>query len=105
MRLQCLLLVGIGAIGATLIAADLPEGKGKELVVRSCIGCHKADSFSSYQHTKDEYSAIVVRMAGRGAQANAEEQEIIAGYLAKNFPKVEDPNKVNVNTATAKQME
>ena len=97
-----ILLLGVGA---SLIAGELPEGKGKELVVRSCIGCHKADSFSSYQHSKDEYSAIVVRMAGRGAAVTADEQETIAAYLAKNFPKVEDPNKINVNKATAKEME
>jgi competence protein ComEA len=104
LRLYKLILL-IGLPAATGFAADLPDGKGKELVLRSCVGCHKADSFSSYQHTKEEYSAIAVRMAARGAAANAEEQEIIAAYLAKNFPKLEDPNKINVNKATAKEIE
>ena len=29
----------------------------------------------------------------------------IADYLAKNFPKVEDPSKVNVNKAAAEEIE
>ena len=86
-------------------AADLPEGKGKEIVLRACTGCHKADAFLDYRHTKDEYSAIVVRMGQRGAPANAEELETVAAYLAKNFLKVDDPGKLNVNKASAKEIE
>jgi competence ComEA-like helix-hairpin-helix protein len=41
----------------------------------------------------------------RGARATTEELDAIAAYLTKYFFKVEDPNKVNVNKATAKQIE
>lgn len=85
--------------------ADLPEGKGREVLLRACVGCHKAEAFLEYRHTKDEYSAIVVRMGARGAQATTEELEAIAGYLAKNFPKVDDPTKINVNKASAKELQ
>ena len=86
-------------------AADLPEGKGKEILLRACVGCHKAEAFLEYRQSKDEYSAIVVRMGQRGATASAEELETVAAYLAKNFPKVDDPGKLNVNKATAKEIE
>ena len=99
--------IGIAFLFTSLAsAADLPEGAGRDLLLRACVPCHKADSFSAYRHTKDEYQAIVARMAAeRGAQASAQEVEQIAAYLFQNFPKAEDPTKVNVNRATAKEME
>ena len=102
--MKALLLVALLAPFA-VVAADLPEGKGKETVLRACTGCHKADAFTGYRHTKDEYSAIVIRMGQRGAPATTEELETVAAYLSANFPKVDDPNKLNVNKATAKEME
>ena len=86
-------------------AADLPEGKGRDILLRACVGCHKPEAFQGYRHTKDEYSAIVVRMAQRGAPANAEELDTVAAYLTANFPKVDDPGKLNVNKASAKELE
>jgi competence protein ComEA len=88
-----------------LAAAELPDGPGKAILLKACVGCHKADAFQEYRHTKDEYQSIVIRMGARGAAANAEELQTIAEYLAKNFPKVDDPGKVNVNKATAKEIE
>ncbi len=88
----------------SLPAADLPDGPGRDIILRACTGCHKADAFLGYRHTKDEYQAIVVRMGQRGAPANTEELDTVAAYLAKNFPKVDDPTKLNVNKATAKEL-
>ena len=85
-------------------AADLPDGSGKGLIERACVGCHKAGEFASYRHTRDEYRAIVNRMAARGANATASELDVIADYLFSNFPKAEDPDKVNVNKAAAKEI-
>ena len=86
-------------------AADLPEGPGRDLLVRVCTGCHKLESFASYRFTRDEYHAIVYRMAERGAQATGPELDQIAEYLARNFLKVEDPARLNINKATAEDME
>ena len=88
-----------------LAAADLPDGKGKDIILRACVGCHKAEAFLDYRHTKDEYQSIVIRMGQRGAPANTEELETVAAYLGKNFPKLDDPNKLNVNKAPAKELE
>lgn len=101
MRLALLLI----ACSSLAPAADLPEGPGKEILLRACTGCHKAEEFAAYRHTKDEYQAIVYRMADRGARASTEELDTVAGYLFKNFPKVEDPTKINVNRASAKEIE
>jgi len=85
-------------------ADDLPEGKGKEIILRACIGCHKAGEIAVYRFTKDEYQTIVYRMGDRGAQATRAELDVIADYLFANFPKVEDATKINVNKATAQQI-
>ena len=85
-------------------AADLPDGKGKELILRACIGCHKADEIGAYRFTKDEYHAIAYRMGERGAQATRAELDTIADYLFENFPKIEDASKINVNKATAQEI-
>jgi competence protein ComEA len=85
-------------------ADDLPDGKGKELILRACVGCHKADEIAVYRFTKDEYHTIVARMGDRGAQATRAELDVIADYLFANFPKIEDTTKLNVNKATAQQI-
>ena len=86
------------------MAAELPEGQGKEIILRACVGCHKADELTAYRFTKDEYQAIVYRMGDRGAQATRAELDIVAAYMFQHFPKVEDSTKVNVNRATADQI-
>ena len=85
-------------------AAELPEGKGKELILRACIGCHKAGEIAVYRFTKDEYHMIAYRMGDRGAQATRDELDIIADYLFEHFPKIEDPGKINVNKASAEEI-
>jgi mono/diheme cytochrome c family protein len=84
--------------------AVMPEGEGKQVILRTCVACHQPDHFTKYHHTKDEWQAILARM---GPRANASSQDIdtIFNYLSANFPKIEDSTKVNVNKASAKDME
>jgi competence ComEA-like helix-hairpin-helix protein len=84
--------------------ADLPDGEGKQLILRACIGCHKLGEIPAYRFTKDEYHVIAYRMSDRGAQATPHELDIIADYLFEHFPKVEDATKINVNKATAQEI-
>ena len=85
-------------------AEDLPDGKGKDLIERACVGCHKAEELTAYRFSKAEYQTIVYRMGDRGAQASRAELDVIAAYMFEHFPKVEDPGKINVNKATAGQI-
>ena len=104
MKLRIYLAAAFTLASSRAYADKLPEGKGKELILRACVGCHKADEIAVYRFTKDEYLTIVYRMGDRGAQANREELETIAAYLYDHFPKVEDTNKINVNKATAEEI-
>ena len=83
---------------------ELPDGPGKSIILRECVGCHQATAFSTYSHTPEEWTAIVTRMGARAKSATQPELEIVAKYLAASFPKVEDSSKINVNKASAKDM-
>jgi competence ComEA-like helix-hairpin-helix protein len=98
------LIAAFIALSPLAPAADLPDGKGKDLILRACTGCHKPEEIAVYRFTNDEYHTIVYRMGDRGAQATRAELDLIADYLFENFPKTEDATKVNVNKATAQEI-
>jgi competence protein ComEA len=103
-KLMACLTLCSGMLSMPAAADDLPDGKGKELILRACTGCHKAEEIAVYRFTKDEYQAIVYRMGDRGAQATRAELDVIADYLFEHFPKIEDSTKINVNKATAQEI-
>jgi competence protein ComEA len=103
-KFAALLIATGGLLSLRTQAAELPDGKGKELILRACTGCHKPEEIAVYRFTKDEYHTIAYRMGDRGAQATKAELDIIADYLFEHFPKVEDATKINVNKATAQQI-
>ena len=88
---------------ASAAAADLPEGEGKQIIAQHCSGCHRGEALAGYQKTRDEWDAVVFRMGQRTA-ATKGELATLTDYLASNFPKVDDPTKVNMNKADAKEM-
>jgi competence ComEA-like helix-hairpin-helix protein len=100
--LLCLLPVSFFAVSA-FAAGELPEGAGKPVIEQHCAGCHKGAALSGYQKTREEWETVVIRMGQRTA-ASRDELSTLADYLATNFPKVDDPNKVNVNKADAKEI-
>lgn len=80
---------------------EMPEGPGKQIILRECAACHQPDRLTEYQHSPEEWQAIVTRMGARVPSATKAELDIIASYLAANYPKVEVAGKLNVNKATA----
>ena len=103
-QLIACLAICAGMLSVPVKAADLPEGQGRDLILRACVGCHKAEEIGAYRFSKDEYHTIVLRMRDRGAQATPAELDIIADYLFEHFPKIEDATKINVNKATAPEI-
>jgi cytochrome c5 len=80
---------------ASVRAQDLPDGAGKDLVVKVCTACHDAARISSKKQTKTEWNETVDKMAVRGAKASDDEFEAIVNYLAKYFGKDQPPEKSN----------
>jgi hypothetical protein len=82
-------------LAASVQAQDLPDGVGKDLVIRVCTACHDAARITSKRWTKEEWNDTVDKMATRGAMASDEEFETIVTYLTKYFGKSQAPEKSN----------
>ena len=90
---------------AALDAKMMPEGPGKQVILRECTTCHAPNHFVQYRHTPDEWQAIVTRMGQRAKLTSKDDLDAIQKYFATNFHKVDEPGKLNVNKATAKEIE
>jgi hypothetical protein len=80
----------LGMVGPVLAQAPndlLPDGPGRDVVVRVCTACHDATQFAYARYTPDEWDNEVTKMQSAGAEMTAEDQVAITAYLAKTFPK------------------
>ena len=82
-------------LAASVQAQDLPDGAGKDLVLKVCTQCHDLNRITSKQRTKEEWNDLIDKMAARGARASDEEFETIVNYLTKYFGKDQPPEKGN----------
>jgi competence ComEA-like helix-hairpin-helix protein len=78
---------------------DLPDGAGKDALLKMCVNCHGVDRVTGSQYSKKMWIGVVDDMVNRGAEGSDEEINALIGYLTRNFGK-----PVNVNTATAKEI-
>jgi cytochrome c5 len=62
-----------------------PAGDGAALLEERCTVCHGLDRTTSARKTREEWEQTVVRMVGKGAELNEEEQEILIAYLAETY--------------------
>jgi competence protein ComEA len=83
----------------------LPDGPGKATTEKICGACHGAELVIGRQETRDGWAAIVNEMVQRGATGTDEELNQVVDYLAKNFSNTSPAAKINVNKATAKDLE
>src|SRR5436190_11987486 len=86
------------------MASTMPEGAARELTVRVCAQCHEPQRAASLRLTREGWEGVIQKMAGLGASATAAELEQITDYLATNF-KGEAPKPINMNTASAVELE
>ena len=95
-------VVFLVATGALFLAQaqDLPDGKGKDLVIKLCQDCHDTGVIAAQRATKDGWQSIVDSMVERGAGGTKDELTTIVDYLAKSFPQEPDktdPKQVRAN--------
>jgi competence protein ComEA len=83
--------------------ARLPEGPGKDTLIRVCGKCHSPMNVVANGQSRDGWEAEITKMAGLGASASDEEFTAILDYVTKNFPPATE--KVNINKATAADLE
>jgi competence protein ComEA len=77
----------------------LPDGNGKDTAQRICGNCHDVQTVIGARRTKIGWERMVEDMISRGADGSDQEMEAVVDYLTRNF------GKINVNTATAKELE
>ena len=82
-------------------AQTLPDGPGKETFQMVCSMCHSPTAVIGKQGTKQWWRAKVTEMLQEVTDVPDADVDAIVSYLAKNFPIV----KINVNKATAKELE
>jgi competence ComEA-like helix-hairpin-helix protein len=103
-RIGCLAIIGLG-----LHAQTMPDGPGKEFILSQCTACHQPDHFTKYHHTPEEWQTIITRMGTRlRGDATKKDLDTVTQYFVTNYPKVDKPEeagKVNMNKATAKEIE
>jgi competence protein ComEA len=110
-------LAKIAVLGATLWSAsvapvcaqqpaqqqqysELPAGEGKDTLIRVCSKCHSPDNVIANGQAREGWENTITKMAGFGAVGTDDDFTAILDYLVKNFP-----STINVNKATAAQLE
>ncbi len=79
----------------------LPDGKAKKLVENNCADCHGLDQVVNSPMSSADWRKTVKRMVNKGASLSPEEIDSVVDYLSVYFPL----DKINVNTATAQQLQ
>jgi competence protein ComEA len=80
------------------LAQDLPDGPGKDTLLKLCRDCHDLDTVTVENRTRDGWQKIMAKMIDRGADGTDEQFEAIVIYLTKNF------GRINVNKAPAAEI-
>jgi competence ComEA-like helix-hairpin-helix protein len=90
-----------GACALLACAADdamksMPDGPGKDALVKMCSQCHGTDNIRKLRLDKDGWADQVSDMLDRGAQGSDADIAAVTDYLAANFG---PHSKVLANTA------
>src|SRR5262245_6289963 len=66
-------------------SAQLPDGPGKEQVMKVCGACHQAERSASVRLTKEGWEEVIADMIKRGAKGTDEDFGAILQYLTTNY--------------------
>jgi competence protein ComEA len=100
--------IALGLCSLPVVKAQslqLPDGPGKAVTQKVCGACHGAELVIGRQEERDTWGAIVEDMIQRGATGSDDEMYQVVDYLSKNFSKTSPVIKINVNKATAKDLQ
>jgi hypothetical protein len=100
-----LCLLAALAAGTMLGQRQLPEAAGKATMLKVCRGCHDPLSVIGQAHTPEKWGEIVGQMADLGAHGTNDEFNKVTDHLAKFLPPSATTKKINVNKASAKEIE
>ena len=86
-------LIGVAAIMLSVETAvaqqddpRMPEGPNRELVVKTCIGCHALSNlYSTVGRTREGWNRVLDDMTNYGMNVTAQERAQILEYLATSL--------------------
>ena len=79
----------LAGMAAPALADDyktLPDGPGRDVMVRVCSQCHSPEVAAQQSLDAPGWKALVDQMANNGAQASDAEFDTISKYLTAAFP-------------------
>ena len=99
-------VVWIAGVSLAFAAGDeeakrLPDGPGKDAVVKVCLSCHGTGNFRKLRLTKEVWAEKVADMVDRGAESTEAESTAVVEYLTQTFGK---GSKVRVNSAPFEEL-
>jgi competence protein ComEA len=105
-------IAGLAITGALLMTwshgasaqSQLPEGPGKDAVVRMCATCHPVERAASVRLTREGWQDTIAKMVTLGAKGSDEDMKAVLEYLATHY-KGEAGKPLNLNTATSIDLE
>ena len=103
-RSAALAVLVFATAGTRVASAQLPEGPGKDTVVKVCGTCHEPVRAAAMRLTREGWEQTVADMRWRGAKGTDEEFAAVIEYLVANFLG-EAPAKLNMNRATPVELE
>jgi len=65
---------------------SLPDGPGRDVMIRVCSKCHAPELAASQELDKEGWKSLVDQMASKGAEATEPEFDQIVSYLSGAFP-------------------
>jgi competence ComEA-like helix-hairpin-helix protein len=78
---------------------ELPAGKGRDLVIKACSGCHGLKTAVEDRRTRTSWQDVVDEMKGLDAPVVDEEADALVDYLWQYF------GRVNVNVASEQEIQ
>jgi hypothetical protein len=69
-----------------LMLLQLPEGRGRDAVMKACGTCHGVEAVIGNHNTRKGWTELVDEMIFRGASVTRAQRRDIIDYLTRNFP-------------------
>jgi len=98
-RARIIATIAILLVLSTPAFAQLPDGTGKDALLKVCGSCHQAERSASVRLTREGWEEVIADMIKRGAKGTDEEFGAVLEYLAAHFLG-EAPRPLNINRAT-----
>lgn len=78
----------------------LPQGAGRDVLIKACVTCHDPQRAASVRLTREGWEGVIEDMTRRGMRIPDADQVTIVEYLSTHFLG-EAARPININTAEA----